>query len=174
MVINKIPAILSLILFMTIEIVLPGMVYSDDTTTFNTLRISSEDIPAGFMFGKIPQFAKKVFPENPCIVSTEGIQFLAGKLYPEGNPYNIKNMYVAIMSESSRPFGDDIVCYVLMFKDQTSASSEIKKIQEFYQYNKDRIVLIIKGQIAIMLFADDINNYKYIAELGNKLSSKLD
>jgi hypothetical protein len=83
-------------------------------------------------------------------------------------------MYVAIMSESSRPFGDDIVCYVLMFKDQTSASSEIKKIQEFYQYNKDRIVLIIKGQIAIMLFADDINNYKYIAELGNKLSSKLD
>ncbi|HPK44018.1 MAG TPA: hypothetical protein PLV62_03470, partial [Spirochaetota bacterium] len=64
MVINKIPAILSLILFMTIEIVLPGMVYSDDTTTFNTLRISSEDIPAGFMFGEIPQFAKKVFPEN--------------------------------------------------------------------------------------------------------------
>jgi len=62
----------------------------------------------------------------------------------------------------------------LMFKDQPSASTEIKKIQEFYQYNKDRIVLIIKGQIAIMLFADDINNYKYVAELGNKLSSKLD
>ena len=174
MIIKKFAIILSLILFMTIEIVSIGMVYPDDTTTFNTLRISAEDIPAGFVFGKIPQFAKKIFPENPCIVTTEGIQFLANKLYPDGNPYNIKNMYVAIMSESTKPFGDDLVCYVLMFKDQPSASTEIKKIQEFHQYNKDRIVLIIKRQIAIMLFADDINNYKYVAELGNKLSSKLD
>ncbi|HOE21409.1 MAG TPA: hypothetical protein PKJ69_10675, partial [Spirochaetota bacterium] len=62
MIIKNIPPIICLILFMTIEIVSIGMVYPDDTTTFNTLRISAEDIPAGFVFGKIPQFAKKIFP----------------------------------------------------------------------------------------------------------------
>ncbi len=150
-----------------------GMVYSDDTSLFKILAIAPEDVPQGFVFGTIPNFAKKVFTANPCVVSPDGIRFLASRLYPEGNANNIKSIYVAIMATEARPYGDDLVYYLLVFKDSKSASVEIKKLQDYYQYNKDRIVLITKDTIALLLFADDVDNYKYIAELGRKLQERL-
>ena len=150
-----------------------GMLYSDDNTLFSKLTISAEDIPQGFVFGKVPNFAKNVFPNNPCIVNSEGIRFLVPKLYPEGNATNIKSMYVAIMTTEDRPYGDDLVYYLLIFKDSKSATAEIKKLNEYYQWNKDRIVLISKDTIALLLFTDDIANYKYIEQLAQKLQVRL-
>ncbi len=150
-----------------------GMVYSDDNSLFLKLAIAPEDVPQGFIFGKVPNFAKKVFNGNPCIVNSDGIRFLASKLYPDGNAANIKSMYIAIMATESRPYGDDLVYYLLLFKDSKVASVEIKKLQDYYQFNKDRIVLITKDNIALLLFADNVDNYKYIAELGHKLKGRL-
>lgn len=145
-----------------------------DEGLFSSLAISHHDVPQGFVFGEIPRFAQKVFPKNPCVVNGEGIRFLSDKVYPEGSAGNIKSIYAAIMAEESRPYGDDLVCYVIMFKDNRSADAEIKKIQDFFQYNKDRIVFFHKDTVAVLLFADNINNYKYIAELGEKLRARLD
>lgn len=150
-----------------------GMVYSDDNSLFSSLAIAPEDVPQGFIFGQIPNFAKKVFSGNPCVVNPDGIRFLASKLYPDGNAANIKGMYVAIITTETRPYRDDIVYYLLVFKDSKSALVEIKKLQDYYQYNKDRIVLITKDTIALLLFADNVDNYKYIAELGQKLQERL-
>ncbi|MCX8124171.1 MAG: hypothetical protein N3F66_08410 [Spirochaetes bacterium] len=150
-----------------------GMVYSEDKSLFARLAIAPEDVPQGFVFGKIPNFAKKVFTGNPCVVNPDGIRFLASKLYPDGNSANIKSMYVAIMAAEARPYGDDLVYYVLVFKDSKAATVEIKKLQDYYQFNKDRIVLITKDTIALLLFADDVDNYKYIAQLGEKLQARL-
>ncbi len=157
---------------MTLGIAL-GMVYSDDNSLFTRLAIAPEDVPQGFVFGKIPNFAKKIFSSNPCIVNQEGIRFLASKLYPDGNAANIKGMYVAIMATEAKPYGDDLMYYVLIFKDSKAASVEIKKLEEFYQYNKDRLLLITKDTIALLLFADDVDNYKYVAALGEKLQARL-
>lgn len=167
-----ISSLLFIIIIMTLSISL-GMVYSDDNSLISHLAIAPEDVPQGFIFGKIPNFAKKVFTGNPCIVNSDGIRFLASKLYPEGNAANIKSMYVAIMASETRPYGDDLVYYLLIFKDSKAASVEIKKLQDYYQYNKDRLVLITKDSIALLLFADDVDNYKYITELGQKLQERL-
>lgn len=170
--INNVAIVIYLSVIMALGMAM-GMVYSDDNSLFSTLAIAPEDVPQGFVFGKIPDFAKKVFTGNPCIVNSDGIRFLASRLYPEGNAANIKGMYVAIMAAESRPYGDDIVYYLLVFKDSKAASVEIKKLKDYYEYNKDRIVLITKDNIALLLFADDVDNYKYIAELGQKLQGKL-
>jgi len=169
---NKVSIVIYLSVIMALGIAM-GMVYSDDNSLFSSLAIAPEDVPQGFVFGKIPNFAKKVFTGNPCVVNPDGIRFLASKLYPDGNAANIKSMYVAIMASEARPYGDDLVYYLLVFRDTKAAAVEIKKLQDYYQYNKDRLVLITKDTIALLLFADDIENYKYIEALSHKLQERL-
>ena len=81
---------------------------------------------------------------------------------------------MTIMANNKNPYGDDIVCYMILYKDNADASNEIKKIAEFTGYNSDRAILITNGNMVIFLHVDDVENFHYIRDMKEKLMARID
>lgn len=160
-----------LIIITGITVCFASVSFSDDM--IEQIKINNSDIPSGFMLGKIPQFASKVFTGNPCYVDDRGKRIIADKIYPGGNAVNIKTMHVTILASSRTPYGDDIVCYILVFKDPDAAKKEIKKLQEYTGYNGDRSLLIVKDTMAVFIHADDTAHFNYIESIGSAIQSRM-
>ena len=62
-----------------------------DTTVIEKIKISNTEIPEGFMLGKIPGYAKKIFQANPWMMDTASIKKLSSRIYPGGNYNKIKH-----------------------------------------------------------------------------------
>jgi hypothetical protein len=116
---------------------------------------------------------KKTLKDNPWMMDKAAIKRLAGKLYPGGDFSKIANMHVSIMAKKAKPFGDDIVCYLILYRDAKSAREEIKKASEFSGYNSDRCILLIKENLAVLLFVDDINNFHFIRDMAVILEERM-
>ena len=86
----------------------------------------------------------------------------------------IENIHITIMANSRKPFGDDIVCYIIVFRDGRSAKNEMKKLTEYTGYNSDRAIIMSKENMAVFLHVDDITHYPYIKEMASKLTAKLE
>ncbi len=145
-----------------------------EDTMIDKIKLTDDDIPQGFVYGKIPDFAKKVLQENPWKMNKSAIDKLTEKIYPDGNPGAVKNIYVSIYAKEDKPYGDDIVCYIILFKDNSSAGKEIGKLKNYASHNSDRVVLIVKKDLAVFLHVDDIDNFDIIKDMGNKISTKID
>ncbi len=165
-------------IFFSIVIIITGITvcfasvsFSDDIV--EQVKINSSDIPSGFTLGKIPEFASKVFTGNPCYVDDRGKKIIADKIYPGGRAGNITTMHVTILASSRTPYGDDIVCYILVFKNQSAAKQEIKKLKEYSGYNGDRSLLIVKDTMAVFIHADDTENYPHVESIGSAIQSRL-
>jgi hypothetical protein len=55
------------------------------------------------------------------------IKKLTARIYPGGDYNRIRGMHMTIMSRKKNPYGDDIVCYIILYKDASSAKEELKK-----------------------------------------------
>ncbi len=135
--------------------------------------ISQKDIPSGFSFGKIPGFAKKVLKNNPWMLDRSAIRKLAGRIYPGGDYNKISNIHMTVMANKRNLYGDDIVCYVILFKDNIAAKDEIKKISDFAGYNKDRVILLKKNNMVIYFHVDDTENFHLIRKLAENINIKI-
>jgi hypothetical protein len=52
-------------------------------------------------------------------------------------------------------------------------TSSCSAITEFYGYNKDRVILITKNNIAVFLHVDDVKNFELLKDFARKIEEKL-
>ncbi|MCP4761360.1 MAG: hypothetical protein GY870_06235 [archaeon] len=146
---------------------------SNGSNVINKIKLIKSDIPDGFIYGKIPKFAKKVLKENPWEMDKDAIKKLAEKVYPGGDYSKISGMYVGILAKKDTPFGDDIVCYIILYRDSASAKGEIKKIREFAGFNGDRVIVETKNNLAVYLHVDDTKYFHLIEKINTKIKERL-
>jgi hypothetical protein len=137
------------------------------------LRPASSEVPEGFMMGKIPSFAKKVFKDNPWYLDRDSIKRLVPNMYPGGNASKVKAVHMTIMADRRNPYGDDIVCYVILFNDKNAADAEVKKLETYIDYNSDRAIVVRKNNIAVFLHVDDTDNLYIIRDMATRMERKL-
>ncbi len=140
----------------------------------DTIRIKQEDLPKGFMFGKIPDFAKKVLKNNPWRMDKQAIKVLAGKIYPGGDYNSITDIHSSILARSASPFGDDIVCYIILYRDVRSSKSEFAKLKSYSDYNNMRTLLIQRKNLAVFMFSDETRTLPLLMKLSEKITKRID
>jgi hypothetical protein len=138
------------------------------------IKLSGDDIPQGFTYGNLPPFARKVLKENPWKMDRGAIKTLAPKIYPGGDGSKISAMYVAILARTERPFGDDMVCYIIIYNDTRTAADEIKKLSDFVRYNNDRAIVLSRENMAVFLHVDDITNFPLLGAMASRIEARLD
>ncbi len=155
-------------------VIMTGPGFSDfDTSKIESIKFSDTDIPSGFVYGKIPRFYKHILKGNPWMMDKTAIRKLAGRIYPGGDSSVISDIYMAIIADKRTPFGDDIVCYVILYHNSTAAKKEIQKINDFTKYNNDRAIVLSRDNMAVFLHVDDINNFRLIQNIAEHFRSRL-
>ena len=140
------------------------------------VKLKDTDIPGGFMFGKIPAFAQRVLKDNPWKLDESAIKKLTRNIYPDGDYQKVSGIHMTILANKKNPHGDDIVCYIFLYRNSQSAKTEISKIRDYVKYNSDRSLLVIKDNLVIYYHVDDVENYRYIknmADSSRKIISSL-
>ncbi len=140
---------------------------------FEKVRLMEQDIPEGYIFGKIPPFARKVLKGNPWMMDSQAIQRLTKMIYPDGNYAMIKSIHVTILADKKTPFGDDIVCYIILYHNSHTAKDEIKKIAQYVDFNSDRAVLIMKMNLVVFFHVDAVKDFHHIKGYAQKIESVL-
>jgi hypothetical protein len=147
---------------------------SVESNLIDKLKITDSDIPDGFVYGMIPNFAKKTLLANPWLMDKAAITRLTKNIYPKGDATAIKNMHMSILAKKERPYNDDIVCYIIVYKDARIGKKEMEKLSDFSKINSDRTIVLQRGTTAIFLIVDDVRNYKYISVLKEKMEERFD
>ncbi|MBN1498776.1 MAG: hypothetical protein JW982_01350 [Spirochaetes bacterium] len=149
-----------------------GANFNDDV--LDKIKINDADIPEGFIYGSIPVFARPVLKMNPWALDRSAIDRLAKNIYPDGNSQSIKSIHMTILASNAEPYGDDIVCYLILFKSSDGAKTEVKKLTDYVKYNSDRAILLTKNNLAVFIHTDDTANYDLIADLSGKIQIRMD
>jgi hypothetical protein len=138
------------------------------------LKIESTEIPEGFMYGRIPGFAQRVLKDNPWRMDRDAIKHLAGRIYPGGNSAVMNAIHMTIIANADNPFGDDIVCYIILYNDSRSAKAEIAKVVEYVGYNSDRSIALVRDNMVVYYCVDDVDHFHYIREMAERTRSRLE
>ncbi|MBN2039086.1 MAG: hypothetical protein JW864_03530 [Spirochaetes bacterium] len=144
----------------------------DGTLMINKMRLMQEDIPEGYMYGQIPDFAKKVLKHNPWNMDKDAIKTLTEKIYPGGDYNQVTSIHVTIIAKKETPHGDDIVCYIIKYRDAKSAKEEISKISEYVGYNGDRAILSVMDNMAVFLHVDDKEDFHIIRKMEKTMKER--
>ncbi|MDA3899998.1 MAG: hypothetical protein PF637_05695 [Spirochaetes bacterium] len=144
-----------------------------DEDVIERIQLTDSEIPGGFVYGTIPPAARKMFKANPWKLDQNAVNRLTKDIYPNGNYQAIKAMHLSIITRQDRPYSDDLVCYIIVFKNAEYAKREIAKLHEYVTFNKDRQLVYTKSNIAVLLMIDDAEDFSYIQELGLKIEQKL-
>lgn len=139
-----------------------------------SIRLSDSDIPEGYRYGIIPDFASGLLKSNPWMLDDAAKKKLAHRIYPGAEYTKISSLHMTILAANANPYGDDIVCYIFMFNDQKSAADEMVKLNEYTGYNSDRSIVMEKGNIAVFLFVDNTRDYPYIQAISESIRKKMD
>lgn len=137
------------------------------------ILITENDIPSGFVIGKIPEPAQKVLKENPWYFDNQAIKKLTERIYPDGDYRKVTDVHMTIIAEEKKPYNDNIVCYVILYKDIQSAKDELKKLKQYVSFNNDRALLITKDNMAVFLHVDDVSDFHHIQDMALNMESKL-
>lgn len=165
--------IVSVIILLSIVVTATRGSTQFNSEMIDTVKLTGDDLPEGFVYGKIPEPYKKTLKDNPWLMDRPAIKRLAGMVYPGGDYNRITGMHVSIIADKKTPYGDDIVCYVIVYSGMKAAEAEIKKISEFTWFNRDRAILLTKENLAVIMFVDDVNNFHLIQELARTMEDRL-
>jgi hypothetical protein len=168
---NKISAIIILI-FITFFISSSTVMYS--SSVIEKIRPTLEEVPSGFMFGQIPGFAQSLLKANPWSLDQTAIKKLTHRIYPGAEYSKVADLHMTIIANKKNPYGDDIVCYIFIFKNEKSAIEEMNKLNEFVRYNKDRGIIVEKKNLAVFLLVDDVKNYDHIKTMSEVIKKRLE
>lgn len=142
-------------------------------TSYDSLRIADDDMPSGFVYGQIPDFAKKVLKGNPWDLDRAAINRLTDRIYPDGTASRVKAVHMTILARKKNPFSDDIVCYILHFYSPQDAQKEFKKLKNYVDANNDRAVVIMQHDIAMFFHVDDTSDFGLIYDMAEKAKAKM-
>lgn len=164
--------IISFITFVSIFISSTTAMYS--SSIIEKIRPTSEEIPDGYMFGKVPGFAQSLLKDNPWNLDQAAIKKMANRIYPGGEYSKITDLHMTIIANKKNPYGDDIICYIFIYKNEKSAQEELSKLNEYVGYNKDRSIVIGKNNLAVYFCVDSTKDYEYIQAMSEAVQKKLD
>jgi hypothetical protein len=152
-----------------------GYAFTRDFTSgdIERIRITASDVPSGFMMAQIPSFARDVFRDNPCFLDAKSIKRIAKHLYPNGDYNAISSIHSTIMAKQEKPFGDDIVCYIIMYRNEKAAQKEIKKLTEYVEFNNQRAVVTAKNNLAVFIHSDDTANMSAVMQLKRMMEERI-
>ena len=68
------------------------------------IKITNNDIPEGFVFGKVPKFARKVLKNNPWMLDKSAVRKLTNRIYPGGNYATISKIHMTIIAKEKKPY----------------------------------------------------------------------
>jgi hypothetical protein len=137
------------------------------------IAIDEKDIPDGFVIGKLPNGAKKVLKENPSYFDSEAIKKLTERIYPDGDYKKVSALHMTILAEEKRPYRDNIVCCIIVYKDGISAKEEITKLKNYAGFNSDRSLLIQKDNLAVFIYSNDVNDFHYVQDMAEGIRAKI-
>ena len=138
-----------------------------------SIKITDADIPEGFMYGQIPAYARDLFKGNPWHFDKPAITRLTKSIYPGGDCKAVQDIHVTIMTKKNHPQGDDLVVFMILYKDAVSAGTEIKKLNEYVGYNRDRAIVIVKDNLAVFIHVNDTRNVKYMQSVAQIIESRI-
>ena len=147
---------------------------SNSLELFEKIKIDQTFLPEGFVFGKIPNFAKEVIKNNPWNMNRSAINKLTDHIYPNADPSAVQEIYMSIFARQNQPYGDDLVCYIILYKDATSTKREKLKLEEFAKINSDRVMTLTKDNIAIMMHVDDANDIPLLHNIYKKIKDTME
>lgn len=169
---RKVLLLTSVSIFIFIFIASTRAMYS--SSVIEKIKPGNEDIPAGFVIGQIPGFAKNLLKSNPWNFDHDAIRKMTGRIYPGGEYSRVSDIHMTILARQKNPYGDDIVCYVMVFRDKNSAVEEISKLDEYVKNNRDRSILLEKENLAVYLCVDNVEDFPHIKNLSDNIQKKLD
>jgi hypothetical protein len=140
---------------------------------FEKIRPTEKDMPAGYIYGKIPRIYQSILKDNPWIMDARAVKKLADKIYPGGDSGKIAGIHMSIIANEKKPYNDDIVCYIIVFRDKNSARSELRKLNDFAGYNSDRVILIMRDSMAVLMFVDNTGNMGLLREMAGIIEVRL-
>jgi hypothetical protein len=161
-----------ILLFITFFISSSTVMYS--STVIDKIRPTSEEIPAGYMFGQVPGFAQSLLKSNPWAFDQTAIKKMASRIYPGGEPSRISDIHMTLLTNKWNPYGDDIVVYILIFKNEKAASEEMAKLNEFVSFNSDRAITIQKKNLAVYLHVDNVKDFDHIKTMSETIRKRLE
>jgi hypothetical protein len=138
------------------------------------IKLTIDDIPAGYMFGQIPEFAKVILKDNPWSFDQDAIKRFTIRIYPGADHRNVSDIHMTLITNKNNPFGDDIGCYIIIYKNAKSAKDEFTKLNEFIRYNSDRGIVVSKNNLAVYLYVNEVKNYDHIKRLSEIIKKKLE
>lgn len=164
--------IISLTTVITVFISSATTMYS--SSIIEKIRPTVNEIPAGYMFGQVPEFAKSLLKENPWTLDQAAIKKLTNRIYPGGEYSKVSDLHMTIITNKKNPYGDDIVCYIFIFRNEKSAQEELVKLNEFSGYNSDRSIVIEKKNMAVFLLVDSIKDFEYIRAMSEVIKKRIE
>jgi hypothetical protein len=87
-----------LIYLLTLMLVIAGTVYAQavfNNTVFERIRLTTDDLPDGYTYGILPDFARLVLGNNPTEMNAAAIRKLVPNVYPNGDPNAVGSMHVS-------------------------------------------------------------------------------
>lgn len=144
------------------------------TQAMEMIRLTDADIPEGYRYGIIPDFASGLLKANPWMLDSAAKKKLAHRIYPGAEYTKISSIHMTILASAGNPYGDDIVCYIFMYNNEKSAKEEMAKLNEYTGYNSDRAITLEKGNIAVFLFVDNVKNFSDIQAISESIRKKMD
>jgi len=135
--------------------------------------IAEKDIPQGFIIGKMPDKVKDVLKDNPWYFDNEAIKKLTGHIYPDGDYKKVAVMHMTILADKEKPYKDNIVCWIILYKDSIGAKEEMAKLKRHTDFNSDRCILIQKNNMAVLMYARDINDFRYVQGMAAEIQTKM-
>lgn len=140
----------------------------------DTIKPNVSDIPEGYCYGIIPDFAKNMLKENPWNLDQNALNRFAQRIYPDADNNKMSAVHMTIIANQKNPYDDDIVCYIFIYKDKTSAEKEIEKLKKFIEYNNDRGIVLSRENLAVYLLVDDVKEYTHMESISRSIQKRID
>jgi len=144
------------------------------SSVIEKIKLTADDIPAGYMFGQVPKFALGILKDNPWKFDQDAIKRFTNRIYPGADPRNVSDIHMTLITNKDNPFGDDIGCYIIIYKNAKAAKDEFTKLNEFIRYNSDRGIVIEKNNLAVYMYVNEIKNYDHMQRLSEIIKKKLE
>lgn len=163
-----------ILFFLSICFFLSSSAAMYSNSVIEIVKLNDSDIPAGYRYGIIPEFAKNMLKNNPWDLDQNAMSRFASRIYPGADSRSMAHVHMTIIASEKNPYDDDIVCYVFLYKDKKSAEQEIAKLTEFVGYNSDRGIVLSKENLAVYLLVDHIKEYKHIDMISRNIQKRID
>lgn len=165
---------LTIISFLSIFFLLNSSSAMFSNSVIDIIKPNESDIPAGYRFGIIPQFAKNMLKENPWNLDQNALGRFAHRIYPDADHRRMSSVHMTIIANEKNPYDDDIVCYIFLYRDKKSAESEIEKLTRFVEFNNDRGIVLSRENLAVYLLVDHIKEFSHIEKISRNIQKRID